>query len=647
MCGIVAMLAFGSYNKKQEMVRQSVMRYFSAELMIETEDRGKDATGASILFNDGFFTGIKRGEESSVWMSRIGKSEQSYGSFTEVWKQYEQGGKDGKTYTPVKVFLGHCRKGTTGDKEDNNNNHPIKIKNIVGIHNGVIRNDDVIAKQLGCKRDGKVDSEMIFRLFDYYTNGGKEPFTLKMLTNIIDRLTGAFAVMAFNADNLHQVPVFRDGRPLEMIFIKELGLLMFVSEEKFWNKAHFRYERAVNYGDLKLPSLVNLKPEKIMFTDCHAAIFDLDVQCTTETKFEDLCEHDRVSRFNKRWTTKALLSSTSSGSDYGYAGGQRMALEDEQKEDDAKKQAEEAKKKEEESKKDSSSDTMPTTDTTSGKQMRVFDSLTKKFKITHVSPKVILKKDESKVLPVSDAASTSTSKAMDKKEDVLDTDDAHQDNLTEKLIVEDHTTYTATDAEKEKDTTKTNVAEVSYASGSRSVNGSEDDVINEITIDMTPEEPELIEYSERAYSSLPENNRGYKDIDALLEDTEVKNATVYSNLGHVIAANRVAAVQWKRGFIAGFKFCKNFILSNAEADKVITREKHISMLKSMVIILAQIFSKNKTVLCEKDLRDITKEHAADRPSFDMNRLDGVFNDYEIKKVEEVATIIAEVGSTKD
>lgn len=67
-------------------------------------------------------------------------------------------------------FIGHCRKGTNGMKNDKNC-HPFKFDNIIGAHNGVIKE----AMQLGLKYDIKgnewdVDSEIFFNYMSKQDN---------------------------------------------------------------------------------------------------------------------------------------------------------------------------------------------------------------------------------------------------------------------------------------------------------------------------------------------------------------------------------------------------------------------------------------------------------------------------------------------
>jgi len=624
MCGIVGALAFGKLSKKDEKIQQRIMRYLTTELLLETVERGPDATGAAILFNDGNFAGIKRGEESSKFLAKFGVSKERYGSLLEIWRQHDR---------PVKVFLGHCRKGTIGDKEDNENNHPIKIKNIVGIHNGVIRNDDEIEKHLGCKRDGKVDSEIIFRLFDHFTNSGKEPFTMDMMEAIIARLTGAFAVMAFNADNINQLPIFRDGRPLEMIFIRDLALLLVVSELKFWSKVHFRYERMIEYGEVKLPSLLDMDIDKEVFKDDTAAIFDLNTKCTKDTKIEDLGEFKKMSRINKIWTSTAALD-RSNITGINYTGGQKMAESEVERKKKVEEEAKRESKKEDKKEDDINGNKAEKNDENiDGEKKRVFDKLTKKYDIKTVKNPTKIDKRESKIIPIETLDSEDTA---DKKKTVVafEIDDTVEDisNKDNKLELDDLT---------------------DYALESNVIDKPEDALDAEFTevkeVDMTTVEPELLAKADEAYRDLPSAKRGYSDIDTLLNDVNIKTEQVANELGIKIISNRVARLQWIRGFIAGWKALLN---ENTDTDaKTKLREKHIDGLKSMVVMLAQFFARSKnegrkrSKKSEETLASIAEEHIAKRPSFNMNKLDGVFNVHESGKISEARAIINIVAKT--
>jgi len=68
----------------------------------------------------------------------------------------------------ARTFILHTRYGTKGSATNQANNHPIVLPGMVGIHNGMLRNDDALFAMLGedTKRYGQVDSEAAFALLN-------------------------------------------------------------------------------------------------------------------------------------------------------------------------------------------------------------------------------------------------------------------------------------------------------------------------------------------------------------------------------------------------------------------------------------------------------------------------------------------------
>lgn len=58
----------------------------------------------------------------------------------------------------------HTRFGTKGSSDANENNHPIVLPGIVGVHNGIVSNDDEVTKKLELDRVAEVDSEVLFHI---------------------------------------------------------------------------------------------------------------------------------------------------------------------------------------------------------------------------------------------------------------------------------------------------------------------------------------------------------------------------------------------------------------------------------------------------------------------------------------------------
>lgn len=303
MCGIIGQLAFGELSEEKEKTRQESMIFLGSELLQLTQERGKDATGVSLLFEDGNYMGLKMGIEPIEFIARFGKTEKEFGGFIKAWR---------RTKRKANVFLGHCRKSSRGDSINNNNNHPIKVGEIIGIHNGTLDNDDKIFENLKCKRDGDVDSEAIFRLLHHYTKNGTEPFTIEMMKEVAQRLDGTYAVLGMSGNNPYQVCGFRDRRPIDMALIRPLKLVVIASERKFIETALFRYNKLGNLyiPGAKFPTLKKGDVDYKVLQDDSAMVFDLRKKVTAKTDIEDLLDWDKVPRTIVKGYEKVTTTTT-------------------------------------------------------------------------------------------------------------------------------------------------------------------------------------------------------------------------------------------------------------------------------------------------------------------------------------------------
>ena len=619
MCGIVVALAFGKLSEKDEVIRQGVMQYLTTELLIATEERGKDATGAAILFDDGKYVGLKRGQRAADYLSIFGESKEWYGSLLKVWREHK---------THSRVFLGHCRAATIGDKEDNENNHPIKVGNLIGIHNGVIKNPGEIFKKLGCKRDGEVDSEAIFRLFDHYTNQGKEPFTIDMVQNIVNRLDGQFAITLFNADNPYQIPVFRDGRPVEFVLLKEFGILLMISEEKFWNKIHFRYARWPKYYpdlcSMDLPAFLNKKLiEKKSLPDDSAMIFDLTKQVTEDTTIDDLGEWSKIERNNKIWAATTATSTFGTSRNFGKPYPYNKTATDDEKEK---------------------------------LRRRVYDKITKKFVIKigdtelqdDESATISVDTDETKVEKNTTTESTTTAVTANSnkqgtidKQDTnndIDKDTAEQKDSKSSVEIDDKTIYAESLNKKSDD----EIIDID----------PKDIEVTEVNMKQYPKE--VMEAANNAYADMPNDRKGYGNMEDLISAVDIQDEKTAEQLGIVMLANRAFNVNWKDGFMAGHIVAakKSEGPSSVDDEKSKRRESHIAGLKSMVLLLTKFYdvTSSMTTWTGRSLSAkarLSNAASESNISINMDKIAEVFNTKEKEMISEVKEIIKEVKEGKN
>lgn len=305
MCGIVGVLRFGELGSPSK--RASAL-FLAANLLESSETRGKDATGVTTLFDDGNFFVQKMGVSATEFTSRYGGKPDDFEGLMAVLREYKQ--------ASLRCFIGHCRKKSAGGL-NNVDNHPIKAGNIVGVHNGTLKNQDVIFKNLDCQRDGEVDSEAIFRLLQHYTRDCEDPFTLDMLEETCKRLEGTFSILAFNANNPNQVVSARDGRPAEYCLIKPLGLVVVASETKFIDRAIWSYNKMARLFPSGSPdtTFVGLTQKDVEYGSLPndtIALFNLTKEITDDTKLSDLYDTRSIPfPTNRVW--KSNITTTYSG----------------------------------------------------------------------------------------------------------------------------------------------------------------------------------------------------------------------------------------------------------------------------------------------------------------------------------------------
>ncbi|MBV5346785.1 hypothetical protein JZU46_00985 [bacterium] len=295
MCGIVGVFAFKEVNEdKKQAKKREAMLYFFTELLQVTQTRGKDATGASVLFNDGHFLVQKGGVPANDFIGGFGEEKHNYRTFLTDCRKYKE---------PIKLLVGHCRKSSVGTNFNNNNNHPVRAGEIIGVHNGTLTNHEKIFKKLNCKRDGTVDSEAIMRLLEFYTNDCKDPFTIETLTEVACRLDGAYSVIAYNANNPFQVALMKRQRPMEIYLIKPLQLMVVVSEKAFMEDVVFNFNKGsilYNNGfDVIKPGDI----EVATFPLDNVGVVDLTQTITAETKIDSLIEKYDTFKEPKFWQT--------------------------------------------------------------------------------------------------------------------------------------------------------------------------------------------------------------------------------------------------------------------------------------------------------------------------------------------------------
>lgn len=202
MCGISGF----SLNPNDTSITNS--RKLAGQLLLGIEHRGRDATGACWISPNGNREVQKHPVTASAFVRNL-----------SMWKRTNDA-------------ILHTRMWTQGAPDNNDNNHPIVVGPVVGVHNGGIWNDNDLFSHMkeDVDRIAEVDSEAAFAAIAYGI--GRLP-EANNLMDCLEQIEGSAALAWYDDDDdkrtLHLARVF--GSPL-VIAQNNFGSLFFASTEE-------------------------------------------------------------------------------------------------------------------------------------------------------------------------------------------------------------------------------------------------------------------------------------------------------------------------------------------------------------------------------------------------------------------------------
>lgn len=160
------------------------------------------------------------------------------------------------------IYIGHNRWATSGNKDDDDGAHPFIHGDIVGVHNGSLRNQSLLDDH----KDFKVDSD---NLFYHMSKHG--------LDETIKKTNGAFALVWYDRSDNSLNFVRNDERPLAIgklsngswVWASEIGMLRWLVK-RHKQLAFETITEKVEGGEIKRETLFNLEKDthlKISFKD--------------------------------------------------------------------------------------------------------------------------------------------------------------------------------------------------------------------------------------------------------------------------------------------------------------------------------------------------------------------------------------------
>ena len=172
MCGVFGLAKKGSYSR-QEFDQDS------KTLFKLTEPRGRQAAGLAILNQQSNEIGFYKAPETA---SRVLKRP-SYKRFVD-----QSFAKD----LDSAAVLGHCRLVTDGSEILPENNQPIAVKSVIGVHNGVVNNYHRLQQQENFQLQGSCDTEVFMSLVEKHLQESGD--VQKAVCQTYQQLQGAASV---------------------------------------------------------------------------------------------------------------------------------------------------------------------------------------------------------------------------------------------------------------------------------------------------------------------------------------------------------------------------------------------------------------------------------------------------------------------
>ena len=220
MCGLTGVLLYPTRRSADEWAE---IKDITTANLVFNEERGREASGIAVIQADGRCHIFKQPVPASELVEMEG--------YRRVLSTVNEA---------TVCILGHTRMPTKGSRWHNVNNHPLLAGHVVGIHNGVITNDDRLFARFGLPRAGEVDSEIIFRLqdtIDPLRYNGRYPGLVQEKVNLLE---GRFATLSVDLRRPSGLLVLKHLQPLCLHYEQELTALFFSSRYLFLRRAFGR-----------------------------------------------------------------------------------------------------------------------------------------------------------------------------------------------------------------------------------------------------------------------------------------------------------------------------------------------------------------------------------------------------------------------
>jgi hypothetical protein len=206
MCGIFGIVT------KQGAIDNHSFRDSLERLFLLSETRGRESAGIAVITS-----------KDIRYLKTAMRPKHLIAS-----KEYSQFIEDAYKFPLIFAAFGHSRLVTNGGQNVHANNQPVESGQFIGVHNGIIVNDDYLwHSHPELQRQTDVDTEVLLRLFDIEATKGKS--LVDAFRSASSLIEGVFSVCI--ASNKHNaLMIATNNGSLYYVHDPERGLFAFASE---------------------------------------------------------------------------------------------------------------------------------------------------------------------------------------------------------------------------------------------------------------------------------------------------------------------------------------------------------------------------------------------------------------------------------
>jgi glutamine---fructose-6-phosphate transaminase (isomerizing) len=216
MCGIFGLVI----GENLKLSPNELMRIINYMFKL-SESRGKEASGLAVRVKQSIYV-----FKEPISSSRLLKTDKYQNLFKTTIKH--EGYKGVQLQSPF-VVLGHSRLQTNGSSEINSNNQPVVKDGAVGIHNGIIVNDEKLWKSFPTlKKKYDVDTEVFLSLLQMFRTQGRS--IVEAVRNVFELIEGSASV-ALQFDDADTLVLATNTGSLYISLSKNGKILVFASEK--------------------------------------------------------------------------------------------------------------------------------------------------------------------------------------------------------------------------------------------------------------------------------------------------------------------------------------------------------------------------------------------------------------------------------